>query len=125
MKKITIFTCLLISALSFAGVGTGHSHGHGHSHGGSGHSHGIAEHGKVDAKKAEELARKKIRVLIFQEKINKTWNDSKLKKAEIKTFEGKKEWVLTFSNEKGVKGKTLYVFLKETGEFVAANFTGK
>ena len=48
-----------------------------------------------------------------------------IKKKELKIFGKKTEWVVTFDNEKGVKGKKLYIFLKLSGEFVAANFTGK
>jgi hypothetical protein len=101
---------LLISSFSFAGIDKGHDHGH--SHGGKKHSHAKAT--KVDAKKAEELARNKIKVLIFKEKINSSWNESKLGTAEIKKIRNKSEWVLTFKNEKGIKGKTLYIFLKLT-----------
>lgn len=127
MKIITILISILISTLSIAGVGGGHSHGHGHSHD-HGHSHGHdapKKVEKIDAKKAEVLARNKVRVLVFQEKINESWNTAKLKTAEIKEFEGKKEWLVTFTNESGIKGKTLYVFLDLKGELIAANFTGK
>jgi hypothetical protein len=123
MKIMTILMSLMISTLSFAGRGEGHSHDHDHGHG---HGHENAKKNqKVDAIKAEELARTKVRVLAFQEKIIESWNDAKLASAEIKEFEDKKEWLVTFSNEKGIKGKVLYVFLKLDGEFVAANFTGK
>jgi len=122
MKTTTVLMSLMISTLTFAGMGEGHSHGHKHGHG---HSHGHEKTEKIDAKKAEELARKKIKALTFQNKINKSWSDAKLASIEIKEFKNKNEWFVTFTNEKGVKGKTLYVFLKLDGEFVAANFTGK
>ena len=67
----------------------------------------------------------KIRVLIFQEKIDKSWENAKFENAEIKETKSVKEWLVTFTNEKGVKGKKLYIFLKLNGDFVAANFTGK
>jgi hypothetical protein len=121
MKILTILFSLLISSFSFAGIGKGHDHGH--SHGGKTHSHEKTI--KVDAQKAEELARNKVRVLAFQEKIESSWNDSKLGTAKLKKIKNKSEWVLTFKNEKGSKGKILYIFLKPTGEFIAANFTGK
>jgi len=122
MKTITILLSLLVSTLSVAGIGSGHSH----SHGAGGHSHGSSEKlVKIDAEKAEKLARNKVRVLAFQDKVDESWNKAELKSAEVKEFKGKKEWLVTFSNEKGKKGKTLYVFLKLNGEFVAANFTGK
>lgn len=125
MKLVGILA--IVSIYSFAGIGGGHGHDHGneHSHGdGPSHSHSI-ESKEIDAKQAEEAGRKKIRVLVFQDKVDESWNSAKFDTAKIKEFEGKKEWVLTFTNEKGVKGKKLYVFLKLSGEFVAANFTGK
>ena len=42
-----------------------------------------------------------------------------------KKFGKKTEWVVTFNNKKGLKGKKLFIFLKLNGDFVAANFTGK
>jgi hypothetical protein len=121
MKTITILMSIIFSTFTFAGVGGGHSHGHGH-----GHSHGAPKEVKqIDATKAEKLARDKVQVLVSKEKVDASWNEAKLASADIKEFKGKKEWLLTFSNEKGKKGKTLYVFLKLDGEFVAANFTGK
>lgn len=117
---ITILLSLTISTFTFAGIGGGaHSHGHGHSH------DAPKEAKSIDAIKAEKLARNKVRVLAFQEKVNESWNEAKLASAKIKEFKGKKEWIVTFTNEKGVKGKTLYVFLTLGGEFIAANFTGK
>ncbi len=119
MKILIILLSMILSTFTFAGIGGGHSHGHGHSH-----EKKVAVK-LIDAKKAEKLARNKVRVLAFQEKIDLTWNSAKLASAIIKEFKGKKEWLVTFSNEKGKKGKTLYIFLKPDGEFVAANFTGK
>jgi hypothetical protein len=115
MKMITILMSLMISTFTFAGLGGGH-----------GHSHAPAKKTKqINAEKAETLARNKVRVLAFQEKINESWNEAELESAEIKKGEDKKEWLVTLTNEKGVKGKKLYIFLKLDGEFVAANFTGK
>jgi hypothetical protein len=129
MSILSIILSLTISTVSMAGAGNGH--GHGHSHGGA-HSHGPGHsHGdqkkvlKVGPEVAEKLARNKIRVLAFQDKIHESWNTSKISTAVIKGFNGKMEWALTFTNENGVKGKTLYVYLKEDGTFIAANFTGK
>ena len=43
----------------------------------------------------------------------------------MKKFLSQTEWVVTFTNEKNVKKKKLYIFLKLNGEYIAANFTGK
>ncbi len=60
-------------------------------------------------------------------KIDASWKSVKLDKAE--TVEGKnmKEWKLTFKNpaEKDATKQTLYMFYTLTGNFIAANFTGK
>lgn len=60
-------------------------------------------------------------------KIDASWKSIKLDKAE--TVEGKsmKEWKLTFKNpaEKDATKQTLYMFYTLTGNFIAANFTGK
>jgi len=126
MKALTLILALSISTVSMAGVGNGNEHGHSH---GKGHSHSHGEPKQavkvVGPEAAEKLARNKVRVLAFQDKIHESWNKSKLASAIIKNYDDKIEWALTFTNDKGVKGKILYVFLKENGTFVAANFTGK
>ncbi len=59
--------------------------------------------------------------LVKAKKIDSSWMNANLDKSELK----KNEWVVTFNNEKGIKGKKIYISLKKSGEFVAANFTGK
>ena len=60
-------------------------------------------------------------------KINASWKGVKLDTAE--TVEGKrmKEWKFTFKNpaEPDTTKQTLYMFYTLTGNFIAANFTGK
>ena len=58
-------------------------------------------------------------------KIDKSWINAKHEKSIKKKYAKRTEWIVTFLNENGVKGKKLYIFLKLNGEFVAANFTGK
>mgnify|MGYP006269865545 CR=1 FL=1 len=115
MKTLIILTSLILSTASFAGPGGGHSHGHGHSHG----TH------KISKEKTGELGRSHIERLIKSGKLDSSWKSATFDKSEKKNFKGKTEWVVTFNNEKGVKGKKLYIFLKLSGDFVAANFTGK
>ncbi len=138
MKNLTILTALFISTITYAGIGHGHSHGDEkkheepkkemkhekkHSHGGKGgHSHAKEN---IDMEKSIEIAKTHITRLISKEKINASWEKAVLDKSEKKDFDGKSEWLITFDNEKGVKGKKLYIFLSLTGEFVAANFSGK
>lgn len=115
MKTLILILTLAISITGFAGPGGGHSHGHGHSHGAT----------TVKKGKASKIGRHHIKRLVKAGKLNKSWKKATFSMSEKKNFKGKTEWVITFNNEKGVKGKKLYIFLKLSGEFVAANFTGK
>lgn len=60
-------------------------------------------------------------------KIDPSWKGVKLDKAE--TVEGKKtkKWMFSFKNpkEKDASKQTLYLFYTLSGNFIAANFTGK
>lgn len=109
MKILTILMSLTLSSISLADLGGGHGHGH---------SHGEAP--KISKEKTEEVGSYHIARLVKAKKLDSTWIKSKLDKSEMK----KNEWVVTFVNKDGVKGKKLYIFLKKSGEFVAANFTG-
>ncbi|PIK14099.1 DUF6488 family protein [Halobacteriovorax sp. JY17] len=111
MKIITILITLTLTSISFAGPGGGHSHGHGHSHSAP----------MISKEKTEKIGREHIQRLIKAKKIDTSWLNSKFDKSEMK----KNEWIVTFDNDKGVKGKKLYIFLKKSGGFVAANFSGK
>lgn len=113
MKNLLLIGTLLLSFSSFAGPGGGHSHGH---------SHGAP---KVSKEKTGEIGRYHVERLIKAGKLDTSWKSSTLDKSEEKTFGKRTEWVVTFDNEKGAKGKKLYIFLKLSGEFIAANFTGK
>jgi len=75
----------------------------------------------VSKEKTGEIGRYHVERLIKVQKINPSWKKAKFDKSVMV----KKEWLVTFTNKKGVKGKKLYIFLKKSGEFVAANFSGK
>ncbi len=111
--KYLLIALTLVSFNSLAGSGHDHSHGHGHSHG----------HEKREIKKSRTgvIGRVQVERLVHEKKIDASWKRSSFDKSVLK--EG--EWLVTFTNDKGVKGKKLYIFLKTSGEFVAANFTGK
>jgi hypothetical protein len=111
MKTLAFLVTMTLTSISYAEPGGGHSHGHGHSHGAP----------AINKEKTGEIGRHHIQRLIKAKKLEASWVNSKFDKSEIK----KDEWLVTFDNEKGVKGKKLYIFLKKSGEFVAANFTGK
>jgi hypothetical protein len=71
------------------------------------------------------LQRKEI--LIKNGKIDKSWQP--ISQDKIEQVEGKKgkEWMVTFQdpNAKDKTKETLYMFFTTTGNFIAANFTGK
>ena len=74
---------------------------------------------------ARGRAADEVKRLVSVKKVDASWADAKLKSMEKKNSEGKWEWLATFENGAAAKDKLLYVFLKPSGEFVAANFTGK
>ena len=115
MKHLLLIGALIFSFSSLAGPGSGHSHSHSHSH----------SKKSILKEKTREIGRHHVERLIKSGKIDDSWKNSIFDKSEKKTFGNKTEWVITFDNKKGVKGKKLYIFLKLSGEFVAANFSGK
>lgn len=120
MKLLLFVLTLTITSISFANPGGGHSHdhGHGHSHGG-GHSHDEAP--AIRKEQTGVIGREHVQRLVDSKKIDSSWLRSSFDKSIMK----KNEWLVTFVNEKGIKGKILYIFLEKSGKFVAANFTGK
>ncbi len=115
MKNLLFLISMILSTVSFAGPGGGHSHGHGHDHASP----------NILKEKTGEVGRTHIERLVKAEKLDKSWLKATYDSSEKKSFSKKTEWVVTFNNEKGVKGKKLYIFLTLSGDFVAANFTGK
>ncbi len=117
MKKILIVLLLGSSTLIFAGTGHKHNGAHGHSH--------APKMQNITKEKTGVIGRSHIQRLVKAGKIDKTWKESTFTGSVKKKFSGQTEWVVTFDNVKGVKGKKLYIFLKLSGDFIAANFTGK
>ncbi len=116
MKKIislaALSATLLAAPAAFAGGGGGC------------HFHGNAP---VKASVLVGCATDNKNALAASGKINASWKGVKLDTAE--TVEGKrmKEWKFTFKNpaEPDAAKQTLYLFYTLTGNFIAANFTGK
>ena len=116
MKKFvsiaTLIATLAITPVAFAGGG-GSCHFHGNSPikettlvgCASEYKDGLASNGKIDP----------------------SWKGVKLDKAEPVEGKKMKEWKFTFKNpaEKDATKQTLYMFYTLTGNFIAANFTGK
>jgi hypothetical protein len=92
------------------------------------HQHQTAQ-AEIGEERAKVRAQQELERLISIQKLEASWKESgQLKGVEKKKGTGPAwEWLATFENPTVAdkSKKVLYVFLKPTGEFVAANFTGK
>jgi hypothetical protein len=80
----------------------------------------------IDEAAAKVRGQEEIARLVSVKKIPGSWKDAARFDAIKKSGDEKKwEWLLTFDNDQVSENKRLYIFLKPSGEFVAANFTGK
>lgn len=81
----------------------------------------------ADQATAEANAQAAINSLVARGKLDKNWKSISATSAETIEFNGKPEWRIVFDNEKitDAKKQRLYVFLKITGEYIAANYSGK
>ncbi len=117
MKALLVIGTFLFGIVAFAGPG------HGHHHGPVDPCKAIATKDlKVSSK---EIGKCHVERFVRAGKIASSWRSALYDKSITKQFKGRTEWVVTFNNQKGKKGKTLYIFLKENGGFIAANFSGK
>lgn len=116
MRKI--FICLLTL---FIFTGTAVYAGPGQ----PGHSHGPAT--PITEAQALEKATSVVQSLVKKEKIDISWSEVRPTGVEKKQFEVGTAWVITFNNPKvEEKAKqTLYIFLSLSGEYIAANYSGK
>ncbi|MDH5518308.1 MAG: DUF6488 family protein [Gammaproteobacteria bacterium] len=116
MKFTTLLFGLTLGLFSLTVIaGSGHDHGHGHSH------------APVDQATAKVMASKIITSFVKQKTIDESWLSVTDSTVEKKVFNGQQEWVVSFVNEKisDAKKRKLYVFLSLSGDYVAANYTGK
>ena len=88
--------------------------------------HHEAPRPEISEDKAKARAKEEVDRLAAKNEIDPSWKDAgRLTAIEKKTVGKRWEWRATFQNDKVEEKKVLYVFLKSSGEFVAANFTGK
>ena len=116
MQFKTLLLTFTLSLFSVAVIaGGGHDHGQGHSH------------SVVDQTTVNSNATKIITSLIKNNKLDKSWAGIAVNSSEKKIFNGRQEWVVSFVNNKvtDAKKRKLYVFLTLTGDYIAANYTGK
>ena len=116
MKLNTLLLSFTLSLFSMLAVaGGGHNHGHGHSH------------APVNQATANSKATKILKSFVKQKTIDKSWGSASVSSFEKKSFNGKQEWVVSFMNGKiaDAKKRKLYIFLTLSGDYIAANYTGK
>lgn len=115
-----LISVFLASALLLAGsamAGGGHDHGHGHSH----------AQIPVDKTVAQTNGGKVIASLVSRKKIDQSWTGIAASSVEKKIYQDRPEWVITYNNTKVKEAdkQKLYVFLTVSGDYIAANYTGK
>lgn len=118
MKNLA--TTLVLSSLLFgtpAIAGSGHDHGHSHSH----------AQAPVNKEVAEKNAGEAIDSLVSKGKLDESWKSVTASSSEKKNFNGRTEWVVIYVNKEiaDTARQKLYVFLTLSGEYIAANHTGK
>lgn len=86
-------------------------------------------HGNKPAKESVviDCADKRKTLLLSKGKLTPIWQGVKHDKAELVDGKNGKEWKVTYQNaqSKDKDQQTLFMFFTPTGNFVAANFTGK
>ncbi|MCW8901502.1 MAG: DUF6488 family protein [Gammaproteobacteria bacterium] len=114
MKLKTLLLGLTLGLFSMIAIaGSGHDHGHSHE--------------PVNQENASSIATKIVANFIKQKTLDKSWESTTVSSSEKKMFNGKQEWVVSFENEKvtDAKKRKLYIFLTLSGDYIAANYTGK
>lgn len=116
--KVLITLCLLSFSLNLFAHGS-----HGHNHHDAPEPMGKA----VSEKRLPILAQVYIGNYVQRGALDKSWLKAKHLKSKKQEFKGKKEWIVSFLNEKSsdAKKKKLFVFMRLDGKLIAANFTGK
>jgi hypothetical protein len=114
MRKITI--CLMI-LFAFTAPQTFAASGH-DDH--SGHDHTV----ELRQSKVKEKASGFVAKIVGKGKLDASWSEVKPQEPKENS---KHEWVVVFLNPhiKDSEKRTLYMFLTLSGEYIAANFSGK
>jgi hypothetical protein len=116
IKTLMLTLALTLSPLT-AIAGGSHDHGHGHSHGPA----------LITQSQAETIATERVTMLVNKGKIDERWKSVPVTKSQNKMNGNQAEWVVTYNNNQvsDPAKNTLYIFLSTTGDYIAANFTGK
>ena len=115
--RLTILLLGFILSFSTFSVLAGSGHDHGHSHSTT----------PVSQEQAQKRATEIVASYVDKDKLEKSWASIEASSIEKITVQGKPEWKVVFRNKdiQEADKQTLYVFLTLSGEYIAANFTGK
>ena len=114
MRLTSLLLCFILNLFTFSAMaGSGHDHGH--------------SHAPVNQATATTFATKVIVSLANRDKLDKSWTSITASSVEKEAYNGKEEWVAVFVNEKitDPAKQKLYIFLTLSGDYIAANYTGK
>jgi len=109
---ILLVTLLLSVVPVIAVSGTGHDHGHSHE--------------AISVTEAKINATQRVKHLVDTKKIDTTWEGIEPSSIKQEDYGHGPEWVIIFKNDKvkDISKKTLYLFLTQDGNYLAANYDG-
>ena len=86
-------------------------------------NHGTA----ITREQATQVARRVLAEMIKLKVVEASWSDASPPGGERKERDGHMEWVFSYLNLSAEKEgqRVLYIFLAESGEFIAANYSGQ
>lgn len=87
------------------------------------HPEGHDEPSQAERRPVSELAQDAVVKLVTQGKLPASWSKATQTKRDLRTKNGKQQWVITFHNkaERRRAKQTLYVLMTPDGEFISAN----
>ena len=88
---------------------------------------GQHSHDPINKLEAEDAAKRIVTDMVRQKAVDPSWTTAQVVQAERNTRDRRQEWVITLSNPQAADPtkQTLYVFLSNTGGYIAANHTGR
>jgi hypothetical protein len=88
----------------------------------SGHSHK-----PLSRSQAVDAAKRIVKKMTNDRAVDASWTGATVAGAEKKVRDERAEWVVTLTNSKiaDAEKRTLYVFMTETGDYIAANHSGR
>jgi hypothetical protein len=110
----TLFAFALVLALSST-LAVAHGPGAKHSH------------KPLSQSQAVDAAKKVVKTMVSDKAVDASWTKASVSGAEKRVREDKTEWVVILNNTaiSEESKQRLYVFLSETGEYLAANHSGR